>query len=58
MSYKAQQVAKLSDEAGVDTGVMMIQFLLRIRAADGYSWVKFLMQVGAAAGEYMVLHCW
>jgi hypothetical protein len=57
MSYGADQVAELLDEADVDTGVVIEQFLLRISAADGYSWDKFLMRVGAAAGEYMVLHC-
>ena len=45
------------DKANVDTDVVVVQFLLRISAADGYSWENFLMRVGAAAGEYMVLHC-
>ena len=57
MLYRADQVAELLDEADVDTDVVIVQFLFRISAAEGYSWDRFLMRVGATTGEYIVLHC-
>ena len=41
MEYRADQVDDLVGEATSDTGVMFTQFLLRIGAADGWSWDNF-----------------